>query len=146
MKIRPMRALVAAALVMVMACGGDSSGPTPPPAPPPPPPPPPAPVPGNLTVSYTGPTATDGAIMLRVSGATINSVAPVGSLVAASSGGGTTSVRVIITGTLANGDLFTVAVPDVAAVASYTVAIEAVADKATFALGDQTKYAGAIRK
>lgn len=131
-------------VALATACGGSS--PTPP-APPPPPPPPPAPIPGDLLVSVSGLATTDGALLMTVGGAPITAVTATNTanrLV--STGLAQTTLRVILSGTLANGDVFKISVPDVAKVSSYTVAIDAVADRETFALGDLSKYGATVHR
>lgn len=127
---------------LALGCGG--STPTPPA--PPPPPPPPAPIPGDLIVSVNGLGSNDGAVMMTVGGAPINAVAAANGanrLVSSTAG---QTLKLILSGSLANGDLVKVSVPDVAKVGSYNVAIDAVADRETFALGDLARYTAAIRR
>lgn len=127
---------------VALGCGGT----TPTPPAPPPPPPPPAPIPGDLIVSVNGLGSADGAVMMTVGGAQIDAVAAAsgGNRVVSSTAG--QSVRLILSGTLANGDLVKITVPDVAKVGSYNVAIDAVADRETFALGDPARYSASIRR
>jgi hypothetical protein len=103
------------------------------------------PVAGNLTVSYTGPSQTDGALLIVVNGA-VSSVTPVSGYHIASAPLGPTSTRVVISGPLVAGDLFRVSVTDVNAVAGYTAFVEAAADRNTFALNDPAGYSASLRK
>jgi len=129
-----MRTWAVLAMTLIAAgCGGDKkTGPT-------------GPVPGDLTVSYSGPGTTDGALLLLVNGAG-TTVTPLRGLQVASAKIGETQTRVVVTGNLSNGDLFEIAVPDVAQVGSYSVQIEAVADRNTFALKDPLAYSASIRR
>jgi hypothetical protein len=103
------------------------------------------PVAGDLTVSYTGPSQTDGALLVVVNG-TVTAVHGVGGYQVASAPAGTTSTRVVITGSLNPGDILRVSVPDVAAVATYSAVVEAAADRNTYSLGDPLAYHANLRK
>lgn len=121
-----------AALVSVAACGGEDPGP-------------PKPVAGELTVSYAGGTSSDGALLVTVTG-TVTSVSATGGYQVASASLGPTSTRVVVTGSLTQGDLFRIRVPDVAAVANFGVTVEAAADRTTFALNDPVIYQVSVRR
>jgi hypothetical protein len=103
------------------------------------------PVAGNLTVSYTGTGTTDGALLLTVTGP-VTQVTPLGGYRLASASAGTNTMRVVLTGSLASGDVFRLSVPDVSAVSSYTAKIDAVADRSTFALLATSGYTAVVRK
>jgi len=104
------------------------------------------PVAGDLTVSYGGPSQTDGALLLLVQGGPLTAVRPTGSSQVASASAGLNVTRVVITGDLVPGEILRLSVPDVAAVASYTVRVEAAADRVTFALTDPTSYTTTVRR
>jgi hypothetical protein len=103
------------------------------------------PVSGDLVVSYNGPSDTDGALLLSVSGA-VTAVKAVGGYQVASAPAGPTLTRVVVTGTLAAGDLFKITVPDVSLASTYSIHIDAAADRATFALTDVIAYTATARK
>lgn len=122
---------VLAGLMAGAACGGDSD--------------PGKPVAGDLIVSYTGGTAADGALLVLVNGVVTSVIAKSGYTVG-SAALAPTSTRVVVTGPLVPGDLFTVRVPDVAAVVNYGVTVEAAADRTTFALTNPLSYQLSIRR
>lgn len=103
------------------------------------------PVAGDLTVSYVGPSQTDGAILLLVTGS-VTAVKSAGAYQVASAAAGPTATRVVITGPIVTGDIIKLTVPDVNAAASYSARFEAVADRNTFALGDLSSYSATVRK
>ncbi|MFN0181988.1 MAG: hypothetical protein ACKVZ0_24560 [Gemmatimonadales bacterium] len=105
--------------------------------------PPVGPTGGDLPVAYAGPSSNDGAILVLVSG-TVESVAAVNGYQIASAPVGPNATRVVVTGSLAPGDLFKIKVKDISA--SYGAQIEAVADRTTFALGDPSRYQATVRK
>jgi len=101
---------------------------------------------GDLTVSYTGPSQTDGALLLLVQGGPHTSVRAAGGQQVASASAGINITRVVVTGDLVPGDILRLSVPDVAAVASYSVRVEAAADRTTFALADPSSYTTTVRR
>ena len=103
------------------------------------------PVAGDLTVAYNGPSQTDGALLLVVTGA-IAEVKAVGSYQVASAPLGLTATRVVVVGALAVGDIFKIRVSDVNTFAAYTVRIDEAADRVTFALNDPIGYTAGVRK
>ncbi len=98
---------------------------------------------GDLTVAYTGPSTTDGALLILVTGA-VDAVKSVAGYQVASAAVGPASTRVVVTGPLVPGDLFRITVKDVSA--SYGATIEAAADRTTFALAETGSYTATIRK
>jgi len=120
------------ALLAGLGCGGD--------------PPTIGPEPGNLTVAYGGPSTTDGALLVLITGGPVESVSALGGYELASGSAGTNATRVVVTGALATGDVFTVRVPDVAALSSYVALVEAAADRNTFALADPASYTAGLRR
>jgi hypothetical protein len=123
--------LVAAGLAAGAACGGED---------------PLRPVAGDLTVSYVSAGVTDGAVLVLVTGGPVASVSAEGSYLAASGPAGANATRVVVTGPLLGGDLFKIRVPDVGAAADYSVRVEAVADRHTFALADPAPYTATVRR
>ena len=107
------RAFAAAAVALVVACKGDSTGP----------------VAGTLTVNLTTPNSgSDGVVMLVLT----SPVAPTS--VSAASGlllwGGpvtATSAKLVLTGTLTTGPILTLAVADINQVGQYSVSLQQVA-------------------
>ena len=104
------------------------------------------PVAGDLTVAYGTQSATDGAVLILVTGGAVTSVTAVGQYRVASASVGVNATRVVVTGDLSAGDLFRIRVPDVSLVGSYIARIESAADRTTFALGDPGLYSAAIRR
>jgi hypothetical protein len=122
-----MRAFLAAALlvlgVFALSCGdSDTSGPGPDKEP----------VPGWMKVRLSSTSADDGGIMFLLSGAQIDSVrSSFPDLFPARFS--PTAMRVIVAGSLTNGEVVAeVLVPDLEALASYTVAVEQVAARDTY--------------
>lgn len=98
---------------------------------------------GDLTVAYSAANATDGALLVLVTGV-VDAVKPLRGYQVASAPVGPTATRVVVIGALAPGDLFTVAVKDVSL--GYSAQVEAAADRTTFALNDPGGYAATVRK
>lgn len=126
------RLMLACLLAVSVACGSKKPDPV-------------GPVSGDLTVSYVGPSQTDGALLLLVNGA-VTAVKATGGYQIASAAAGLTATRVVVTGALVTGDILKLTVADVSTVAGYSVTVEAVADRSTFALGDLTSYSATVRK
>ncbi|MGE0556036.1 MAG: hypothetical protein AB7R55_21620 [Gemmatimonadales bacterium] len=129
------RALLAAttlALLAGLGCGGE--------------PPTTGPEAGSFTVAYGGPSTTDGAVLVLITGGPVESVSPLGGYQLASGPAGTNATRVVVTGSLTAGDVFTIRVPDVAALGSYVARVEAAADRNTFALADPASYTAGLRR
>lgn len=124
--------LSAAILVGASACGGKE--------------PPVGPTAGDLTVSYSGSGGNDGALLLLVTGGPVDAVTPLSPYRVESAPAGANATRMIVIGALSPGDILRLRVPDLAAAASYRVQVEAVADRATFALLDPGRYTAAPRK
>ncbi len=103
------------------------------------------PVAGDFTVSFTSGTANDGALLLLVTGP-VTSVQATGGYQMSSGAAGTNATRVVLTGDIAAGDILKLSVPDVAALSSYTVRIEAAADRTTYSLADPSLYTTTVRK
>jgi len=124
--------LLALGVSGTLACG-DKNGPS-------------GPVAGDLTVSYSSPSVSDGALLLLIQGGPVASVRAAGSQQVASASAGVNLQRVVVTGDLTSGDILRIAVPDVAAVASYAVQVEAAADRTTFSLNDPVSYRATVRR
>lgn len=123
-----------AALVLILGCGGEDGG-TPPQ------------VRGDLTLSYIGGTSDVGAVLLTISGGEVEAVAAIPAGVAVSFATPSPGVTpVVVTGTLASGDLLRIRVPDVNAAEGYVVRIDQVAHASTFALLDPTTSSFTIRR
>lgn len=122
-------------LILLAACG--SSSPTGPdtseqPA-----------TPGWLTVQLTTPFADDGALQMRVTGPSIDSIAPE----AVYDGFGTVAsgvADVVITGSLANGNVARFRVSDVTRASQYMVSVVAAAQQTTYALRPNNAVYGAV--
>ncbi len=118
---------------LVAGCGGkDGPEPT-------------KPVAGDLTVAYTGPSQTDGALLLVVTGVILE-VKAVGGYQVASAPLGPTTTRVVVLGTLSAGDLFKIRVSDVNTGSAYSARVDQAADRLTFALNDPLGYSAVVRK
>jgi hypothetical protein len=95
---------------------------------------------GELTVSFYQSTGDAGALLLTVSGGPVQDVSAVGSDQVSFASAGANTTRIVVTGTLGTGELLRLRVPDVALVAQYSVRVDQVAHKATFALLDPARY------
>lgn len=99
--------------------------------------------PGWLTVQLTTPFADDGALQLRVTGPSIDSIAPE----TAYDGFGTVASGVgdvVITGTMANGNVARFRVTDVNRASQYSVVVVAAAQQTTYALRPNNAVYGAV--
>ena len=130
---RKIHLAVAAALVVASGLGacGKKPGPT-------------GPTAGEFTVSFSGGFGNDGALLLLVAGR-VTSIQAVGGYQIASASAGPNATRVVVTGNLVSGNILKLSVPDVAAIASYDVTVEAAADRTSFALADPNLYSTTIR-
>lgn len=115
----------------IAGCGGENQNPTPS---------------GDLLVAYFQSVPQAGALLLTISGGPVENVTALGGqqVSFASPFAGTT--KVVVAGTLANGDLLRLRVPDVTRFADYAVRIEQVADKTTFALIDPAGYTFTVHR
>ena len=114
------RTLATTALILFVACKGDSTGP----------------VAGTLKVNLTTPSSgLDGAaIIVLTSPVPPRSVTPAAGLALWGGPVTTTTAKIVLTGTLATGTILTLQVDDVNKVGQYGVAVQQVADAGTFAL------------
>jgi len=109
--------ILAAAVLLLdgAACGGESSSPA---------------QPGTLRVSLTTPNTDDGAILFEVSGPAIDTIVPVNASYRLFTRRiGSTTVRSVLAGPVANGTVATLEVPDVGAAGSYTATVTEVVDR-----------------
>jgi hypothetical protein len=98
---------------------------------------------GDLTVAFSTTVGNNGALLILVNGA-VDAVRPLGGYQVSSAPVGLSSTRVVVTGSIAPGDLFTITVKDVSL--TYTAQVEAAADRATFALNDPGQYTATVRR
>jgi hypothetical protein len=101
---------------------------------------------GNLIVAYNASSTADGALLVLITGGPVESVSALRGFQVASAAAGTNATRVVVTGALTTGDVFTIRVPDVAALSSYVARVEAAADRNTFALADPAGYTAGLRR
>ena len=136
-----LRSAAAAALLVVLACGGDK--PTEPAKPTEPTKP--TALPGTLTVRLTTPNADDAAIVLTIAGpvtvANVESSLP-GAVVHSRTVGGST--RVAVFGKLVTGELIHFTVPDVNAAAEFSVQIIEVSDRASALRASTSGYSATV--
>jgi hypothetical protein len=114
--MRKLWILAAAALLLDgAACGRDASSPA---------------QPRTLRVSLATPNTDDGAILFEVSGPAIDAVAPGNASYRLFTRRiGSTTVRAVVAGPVANGILVTLNVPDVGAAGTYTAGVTEVVDR-----------------
>lgn len=118
--------LVGLALAGASGCGSDNSGP----------------VAGTLTVSLTTPkSGSDGAILFSLTGPQAPTSMTAGAGLRVFSQTLSTTTNVAVTGTLGNGPLITIGVPDVRQAAQYLATIQGVAASADFQLRPLSGYA-----
>jgi len=125
--MRSIRILALAALTVALASCGSSDGSH-------------NPVPGFLTLTLNTPHSNDGALLFKVSGGVIDSVAPFPMVQSGSyviNGGFT---RVVVAGNLVDGAVVKVRVPDVQNASDYSVLIEQAAVRTTFAQQNLSGY------
>lgn len=124
------RRLLAAAIGLLAACGNGSQ---------------PSRA-GELTVGLFEAGNDAGAILLTISGGTVESVRAAGGQQVSYSTPAAGTTRVVVLGTLQTGDLLKIQVPDTSQVADYTARIDQVADKVTFALLDPSAYSLSVHR
>lgn len=124
---------MAAAVVLAAACGGDSTGP----------------VAGPLKVSLTTPNSgQDGAAIIVLTGpAAPTAVTAAPGLTLWGGPVTSTTAKIVVTGTLAAGQVLTLQVDDVHQASQYSATLQQVASSTTpFALRSLTGYALSISK
>ena len=101
---------------------------------------------GVLTVALVEATNDAGALLLTISGGTVESVRAAGGQQVSYSTPAAGTTRVVVLGALQTGDLLKIQVPDTSQVADYTARIDQVADKVTFVLLDPSGYSLSIHR
>jgi len=114
------RTVVAAAVTLLIACGGDGTGPTA----------------GTLTVSLTTPNSglDGGAVVVLSAPAAPGSVTPAAGLTLWGGPINTTNATIALTGTLSTGTILMLQVDDINKVAQYSATLREVAAAAGFGL------------
>lgn len=130
--MRASRSILLAVLTgAVLGCGGSDGGHTA--------------TPGFLTLTLSTPNSNDGAILFKVTGGTIDSVASGSAMV--KSGSYTINAsytRVVVAGDIVDGAVARIHVPDVSASANYTVTVEQAANRVSFAQQNLSGYSIAV--
>ena len=113
---------------LVAGCGGGDAGPTS----------------GVLTLTLNTPNTGDGALLFRVNGGPVDSVA--GSTMVADDSYNTvgTTTRIVVAGPITDGVIAHLYVPDVGKVSSYVVTMEQVAANSNFAQRSTAGYSIAV--
>lgn len=115
------RTALAAALVASLTCGGGGdggTGPTPP-------------DPGLVDLVLATPNSNDGALLLSITGALVNSVTAQ-SFEVASVGAGSSTVKLLVRGNLTDGVIAQITVPDRHKLSSYQVTVNQAAARTTY--------------
>jgi hypothetical protein len=94
---------------------------------------------GTLNVSLSSPNGDDGAVLFTVSGGPVDSVAAGGHQVYSARLDPNT-LRVVVIGDLASGDLATIYIADTRLASGYTATVNQVAARATYAQRDAASY------
>ncbi len=115
----------------VSSCANEQGGPTEPEGP--------ATAAGTLSIRLSTPNANDGGVMFTISGGTINSVSS-SSYTIFTAQPGTSIRKVVVVGSVTNGVLVTIGVPDVSLAGEYTAVLEQVAARDTYAQQDLSGY------
>ena len=123
----------ASLLLAAAACGGESGGQNPT-------------HPGDLLVSYFQGGPEPGALLLTITGGPVENVSALGGQQVSFSSPFAGTTKVVVLGTLTNGDLLRLRVPDVTQSTSYTVRVEQAADNGTFALIDASLYTFTVHR
>jgi hypothetical protein len=129
-------------LLLLAACGASTpTGVTPTPVTPVAP----AAVPGWLTISLDTPNANDGAVQLAVSGPVIEAAEVTGGFDGLATVSAT-QAWIVVTGAVGDGAVARIRVPDLNKASQYSVSVQAVAARGTYALGSTAGYrATAVR-
>lgn len=99
--------------------------------------------PGWLTVQLTTPNSDDGALQLAVSGPTIDSIAAASPYEGFGVATGSNAF-VLVAGSVTSGNVVRFKVPDVDRASQYTVTVQAVAQRGTYALRPTGAYQATI--
>lgn len=99
--------------------------------------------PGDLIAALSTTNATDGALLIRITGPVSQVAAVGGHRLSAATAAGTT--RVVITGDIAAGDLLRITVPDTRDISSYSVVVEQAAERESYTLFDVSGYSITVR-
>lgn len=130
--MRHLRNLALLALVGLVAnCGGGGGGGS-------------GPVEGVLVLTLNTPNTADGAILFRVNGGVVDSVQGAAMVADGSYNTVGNQTRIVASGSLTDGALAYLFVPDVGAVSSYAVTVEQVAHNTTFAQRPLAGYSFAV--
>ncbi len=112
--------LGSAGMVLALAaCGGGDGAPSPA---------------GDLTASYFAEAPGAGALLLTITGGPVESVTAVNQEQVAFSSPAPGTTRVFVIGNLAIGSLLRIRVPDVSRASAYSIEVNQVADRVSFAL------------
>jgi hypothetical protein len=95
---------------------------------------------GDLLVTYFQGGPEPGALLLTISGGPVTDVKSTGGQQVSFSTPFAGTTKVVVLGTLGNGDLLKITVPDVAQATSYTAHVNQAADKSTFGLLEPGRY------
>jgi hypothetical protein len=122
-----------ALLSLAAACGdGGPTGPA-------------GPVPGVLKIALTTPNADDGALLFTVSGGRVSTVdAAAAGYQIYTARPDTLTMRILVTGDIAAGEVVRIHVPDTRSAAAYHATIAQAASRATFAQRALAGYALAV--
>ena len=101
---------------------------------------------GDLLVAYHAGNPDAGAMILTISGGSVENVTAVGGQVASFSKPFPTTTRVVVIGPFTTGDLLRIRVPDVSQVTGYVVRADQVAHTGTFALIDPSQHTFTVHK
>jgi hypothetical protein len=98
-----------------------------------------APHAGTLTLSLSGGSPTDGALVIIVSGAPVTSVTPAAGYQVASNADGQ-GTHIMVLGPIATGPIATISVPNADRASAYVATVQQVSDRTTYALLDPAAY------
>ena len=118
-------------LAGVLSCGGTTE--------------PPGPEAGTVVATLNTPNDRDGALVIRVIGQQTGLKASGSYRLATANATQGTTVRVILSGQIGDGDVLEFTVPDISKLSSYAVAVEQAAARDTYALLDPSGYNISLR-
>jgi hypothetical protein len=98
-----------------------------------------APFGGALNLNLTTPNTDDGAVLFTLSGASVDSVVPVNDQVFFARSDPRT-LQVIVTGSLQNGTIARIYVPDIRLAGRYTASVQQVAARGSYLQRDAAPY------